>query len=38
MRTYTTVSPVDVQKGEREESFVSLFRKKLLFELDKVGF
>lgn len=35
--THTTVCPVYVQEGEGEQGSVSILRKQLLFELNKVG-
>lgn len=36
--THTAVCPVNVKKGEGEESFVPLFGEQVFFELDKVCF
>lgn len=36
--THTAVSPVDVEEGEGEKSFVALLWEQLLFKLDKISF
>lgn len=36
--THTTVSPVDVEEGEGEQSLVALLGEQLLFKLDKISF